>query len=34
MLLKRGMIFEDIPYEKCIVLGDDLKTEHIFYRKK
>ena len=33
LLIKRGMIFGDNPFEEYIVLGDDMKTEHIFYRK-
>ena len=34
LLIKTGMIFGDNPYEKYMVLGDDMGTEHIFYRKK
>ena len=34
LLIKTGMIFGVNPYEKYIVLGDDMETEHIFYRKK
>ena len=33
-LVKTGIVFGDNPYEKFMVLGDDMKTEHIFYRKK
>ena len=34
LLIKRGMVFGDNPFEEYIILGDDMKTEHIFYRKK
>ena len=33
LLIKRGMIFGNNPYKKYIVLGDDMETEHIFYKK-
>ena len=34
LLVKTGMVFGDNPFEEYIILGDDMKTEHIFYRKK
>ena len=34
LLLKMGMIFGDNPFKEYIVLGNDMKTEHIFYSKK
>jgi len=34
LLIKTGMVFGGNPYEKYMVLGDDMKTEHLFYRKK
>ena len=33
LLIKRGMIFGNNPYEKYIVLGDDMETEYTFYIK-